>query len=114
MSGISTHVLDLVRGRPAAGVAVRLEADEPGRGWVELAAHVTDADGRVRELLPQGRGPQAGRYRARFETGAWFASRGETSFHPEVAITFHIADPAQHHHVPLLLAPYGYSTYRGS
>lgn len=103
---LSTHVLDATSGRPATGVAVRLERD-----GVTLAEAVTDADGRVRELATLA---AAGTYRITFATGAWFAAAGQEGFYPEVTIAFTVTDPAAHHHVPLLLAPYAYSTYRGS
>ena len=103
---VSTHVLDAVAGRPAAGVAVRLFAGD------ELVTQgVTDGDGRCRLTEePTVRGP----HRLVFATGAWFAGRGTAAFWPEVTLTFTVADPEQHHHVPLLLSPFSYSTYRGS
>lgn len=111
MSGITTHILDLGSGRPAAGVAVTLERAE-GERWSMQGRAVTDADGRVRE----GLGPvtAAGRYRLTFATGAYFAARHVECFHPEVAVTFEVRDAGQPHHVPLLVSPFGYSTYRGS
>lgn len=114
MSGITTHVLDLASGRPAAGVAVRLEVSIADRGWVVLADKLTDADGRVKDLLAAGSKLDAGRYRLTFATGPYFAARGQDCFHPEAAITFEVRDAAQHYHVPLLVSPFGYSTYRGS
>jgi len=113
MSAMTTHVLDLSRGRPASGINVRLERETPGKGWVELSRRTTDAEGRVRDLLADG-ALVAGRYRLTFETGAYFAARGERTFYPEVPVVFEITDATQHHHVPLLLSPFGYSTYRGS
>ena len=110
MSAITTHVLDTSRGRPARGIPVRLEALEPQPRV--LAEATTDEDGRVPELGPDRVEP--GSYRLVYDTAAYHAAQGETGFFPEVTITFTIADPAQHHHVPLLLSPYGYSTYRGS
>lgn len=107
---ITTHVLDTARGRPAAGVAVVLEWW--GDGWEPAGEGVTDADGRCRTLL--ARAPAAGTWRIRFDVGAWYATQGVESFYPSVEITFLVRDPAQHHHVPLLLAPWAYSTYRGS
>ncbi len=104
MSGITTHVLDTAAGRPAAGVEVRLLRDDE-----EVAAGVTDADGRWTALA--GDETQAGSYRLVFETAAHFDG---AAFHPRVGVDFTVRDPAQHHHVPLLLAPYGYTTYRGS
>ena len=112
MSGISTHVLDTARGRPAAGIPVLLErldgaAAEIGRGE-------TDADGRVRTLLPEGADVEAGLYRLTFETGPYLEATAGGGFYPEVSVVFRIAHGGQHHHVPLLLSPFGYSTYRGS
>ncbi|MBX6767063.1 MAG: hydroxyisourate hydrolase [Actinomadura rubrobrunea] len=108
---VSTHVLDTTRGRPAAGVPVRLDRYE-GDTWRPLAEAVTDGDGRW--AAPPDAGSADGTYRLRFGTGPYFAERGETCFYPEVCVIFTIADAGQHHHVPLLLSPYGYSTYRGS
>jgi len=103
---VSTHVLDSVRGRPAAGVAVRLEA-----GDEVLVEAVTDENGRCR-LTDDATG--AGTYRLVFDTGTWFAAHGREAFYPEVVLAFVVREPAEHHHVPLLLAPFAYSTYRGS
>lgn len=115
MSPITTHVLDLELGRPAGGVAVRLEVYVPDRGvWVELSKRVTDADGRVGDLLATGAPLDTGRHRITFGTGAYFEARGVKTFYPSVTVEFEITEPAQHHHVPLLLSPFGYSTYRGS
>jgi 5-hydroxyisourate hydrolase len=107
---VSTHVLDLVTGKPAADLAVTLEA-RVGDAFRPLAAARTDADGRVKDLVPREAGA-AGVFRIRFETAAWFGAR--PTFYPYVEIVFEVVDPAAHHHVPLLLGPYGYSTYRGS
>jgi 5-hydroxyisourate hydrolase len=112
MSAITTHVLDTALGRPAAGVAVRLEAAGPDGGWVRLGTGVTDADGRVRELGPDT--VAAGTHRLVFDSGSYFARDGRDTFFPEVSIAFTVADPAAHHHVPLLLSPFALSTYRGS
>ena len=114
MSAITTHVLDTARGRPASGVPVTLEAAETGGGWRTLGRGLTDADGRLRELLPPGRALTAGVFRLTFDTAAYFAAQGADSFYPFVQIAFAVRDAAEHHHVPLLLSPYGYSTYRGS
>jgi 5-hydroxyisourate hydrolase len=103
---VSTHVLDSVLGRPAVGVAVRLLA-----GDRLLAEGVTDADGRCR-LTEEP--TERGTHRVVFDTGAWFAGQQRESFYPEVVLTFAVRQPAEHHHVPLLLAPFAYSTYRGS
>ena len=114
MSGITTHVLDLALGQPARGVSVRLEHHSPARGWVVLAEKRTDADGRVLDLLAAESKLAAGRYRISFGTGEYFGGRGQACFHPEVTVAFEVADAAQHYHVPLLVSPYGYTTYRGS
>ena len=109
-SRITTHVLDLASGRPAAGVAVLLER-VAGAGEIEpIGRGTTDANGRIAELGPSQLA--AGVYRLRFDTGGYLGER--VGFYPEVAITIRIDDPAQHYHVPLLLGPWGYTTYRGS
>jgi 5-hydroxyisourate hydrolase len=107
---VSTHVLDASAGQPAAGVAVSLSfAALPG-GWVPVESSETDGDGRYRF----GAATEAGVYRLSFGTGPYFAARGVAAFYPEVTITFNVADPGAHYHVPLLLSPFAYSTYRGS
>ncbi len=113
MSNITTHVLDTSRGRPAAGVRVTLEQPEGG-GWRVLGRGTTDADGRLKDLLPAGRALSEGTHRLTFDTAGYFAVRGVESFYPSVQIVFVVRDGAEHYHVPLLLSPYGYSTYRGS
>ena len=107
---ITTHVLDTSTGVPAAGVVVRLERLD-GTTTVAVGDSRTDADGRCRELTVESVPP--GIYRLVFATGPWFATTGRTTFHPEIVVTFEVTD-TRHHHVPLLLAPFGYSTYRGS
>lgn len=102
---LSTHVLDATTGTPAVGVAVTLTA-----GGV-IATGITDADGRIAGL---GGDLAVGIYRLQFDTATYFTEHGMTSFYPEVVIAFEITDAAGHHHVPLLLSPYSYSTYRGS
>jgi 5-hydroxyisourate hydrolase len=103
---ISTHVLDAVEGRPATGIAVRLFVGEDlvGEG-------VTDRDGRCRLTEEATR---LGAHRLVFTTGPWFTEQGRDTFWPEVVLTFVVREPAEHHHVPLLLSPFAYSTYRGS
>lgn len=113
MSGITTHVLDTSRGRPASGVPVILEMRSDDR-WREIARAETDADGRVRQLLPPESPLTAGTWRLTFGVGKYFEAQGVESFYPEASVVFVIRDPGQHHHVPFLLSPYGYSTYRGS
>lgn len=103
---ISTHVLDTALGRPAADVPVTLTTPD---GIVRTA--VTDADGRVATLVDELR---HGRHTLWFDTASYFAATGQQCFHPEVVITFEVVDEQAHHHVPLLLAPFAYSTYRGS
>ena len=114
MSAITTHVLDTSRGRPASGVPVRLELETADGSWKQIGKGTTDADGRARDLLPDGFALHGGVYRLTFETGAYFAAQETEGFYREVVVVFTIRDPAQHHHVPLLLSPFGYSTYRGS
>jgi 5-hydroxyisourate hydrolase len=109
---ITTHVLDTAAGRPGKAIAIELEHDDAGT-WHRVGTGITDDDGRLRTLTPAG--PVApGTYRIRFHTGAYFAAQQQTGFFPVVEIQFTVADGAQHYHVPLLLSPYGYSTYRGS
>ena len=103
MSTLSTHVLDTAAGTPAAGIAVRLET----RGGELLGEGVTDADGRVSAIGPEQL--ERGAYVLRFDTGLYVQG-----FYPEVVVVFTVADPDEHYHVPVLLSPYGYSTYRGS
>jgi 5-hydroxyisourate hydrolase len=114
MSAITTHVLDTGRGLPAMGVAVLLErADEAGQ-MQTLARGVTDSDGRLRDLLPEDEALEPGTYRLSFDTGGYFTATSVEGFYPEVSIVFSAREGETHYHVPLLLSPYGYSTYRGS
>jgi 5-hydroxyisourate hydrolase len=110
VSPITTHVLDTARGRPAADVGVALEQESAG-GWSPVASGRTDSNGRLSEL---GSVAEPGQYRLRFDSGAYFAATGTPAFFPEVAVQFTVERPDEHHHVPLLLSPFGYSTYRGS
>ena len=112
MSGITSHVLDLSRGRPADDIGVTLSRLETDGTSIRMGSGRTDSDGRVADLLDGDL--TAGTYRLSFETGAYFASRDTSCLHPSVEITITVTDPGEHHHVPLLLSPYGYSTYRGS
>jgi 5-hydroxyisourate hydrolase len=121
MSTISTHVLDTALGRPAEGVRVTLERVSMAGGESALGSRppalgggVTDADGRVRELLPPGGALGEGTYWLRFAVSEYFANAGRDAFYPEVVVIFRVAAADQHYHVPLLLNPFGYSTYRGS
>ena len=108
MSAVTTHVLDSARGKPASGVDVRLENAD----GIEIANGRTDADGRIGELAPDSLA--AGTYRLVFDTAGYFAATGQPAFYPEVAVAFTVDDSGEHYHVPLLLAPFAYSTYRGS
>jgi len=113
MSTISTHVLDTARGVPAGGVPLTLSWLEPDGTVRELARGTTNADGRVLDLLAPG-SLRRGRYRLTFEVEAYFAASGRASFYPLIEVVFEISAEYEHHHIPLLLSPYGYSTYRGS
>jgi 5-hydroxyisourate hydrolase len=113
MSAITTHVLDTSLGRPAAGVGVTLERIIHGGEPEVIGRGATDGDGRLRDLAPPGmRTP--GSYRLRFDTGGYFAAQELDGFYPEVVVTFTVRGGTEHYHVPLLLSPFGYSTYRGS
>ncbi len=117
MNGITTHVLDAAVGRPAAGVPVLLEQLWPADGdnpaaATALASGVTDGDGRSGELGPDR--PAVGTYRLTFDTAAYFAATGQSGFYPTVSVTFSLTDPTRHHHVPVLLSPYAFTTYQGS
>jgi 5-hydroxyisourate hydrolase len=112
MSQITTHVLDTSLGRPAAGVPVTLEIQKTG-GWQEISRGATDADGRLRHLLEPG-ALAAGIYRLTFEAHAYFHARKIRGLYPQITIVFQVEDAKEHYHIPLLLSPYGYSTYRGS
>ena len=107
MTGISTHVLDAALGRPAAGVPVVLTTPDGAR-----RTGLTDADGRIGALSTEPPGP--GVHRVTFDTAAYFAATGQAGFHPEVTVAFEVTDDRPHVHVPLLLSPYSYTTYRGS
>jgi len=112
--GISTHVLDVEMGRPAAGVAVRLEfSADGGVGWSRVRDGVTDGDGRCRTLVPDGEMAGVGTYRVRFATAAFYTETGREGLYPYVEIVFAVRDE-RHYHIPLLLTANGYSTYRGS
>lgn len=114
MSSITTHVLDTSAGRPAGGVTVTLSRLGDGERWTTLGTRDTDTDGRARDLLSSGVDITAGTYRLRFAVGAYFAARDIEAFYPYAEVTFVVRDPRQHHHVPLLVSPFGYTTYRGS
>ena len=113
MSRITTHVLDTGRGVPATGMTVTLQRVDPDGTITTLGVQRTDADGRARGLLSDGTLTVA-RYRLVFDTGAYQREHGGTTFFPTVTIDFDARDASAHYHVPLLLSPFGYSTYRGS
>jgi 5-hydroxyisourate hydrolase len=113
MSAITTHVLDTSRGRPAKGVPVTLEVEAAG-GWELVGKGITNADGRIPDLVAEEITLDAGVFRLIFDTATYFAAQATEGFYPSVTIVFKFDDPAQHYHVPLLLNPFGYSTYRGS
>jgi 5-hydroxyisourate hydrolase len=112
MSQITTHVLDTSIGKPAVGVEIVLEKEEQS-AWKLLGKGTTNADGRLPGLLSDTFKLSPGNYRLVFNTGAYFTKTGTTGFYPSVTIAFEVRDDS-HYHVPLLLNPYGYSTYRGS
>jgi len=109
MSAITTHILDTSRGQPASGVPVSLE-QQSGGAWKLLGHGVTNLDGRLASLLPEDAALAVGIYRLTFDTRAYLPN----GLYPEVTITFQVRDAERHYHIPLLLSPYGYTTYRGS
>lgn len=111
---ITTHVLDVARGRPAAGVPVSLSVRAEGDVWREIGRRATDDDGRLKDLVPADTALAEGTYRLIFNTAVYFRSQKTEGFYPEVTVVFTVRDATQHYHVPLLLSPFGYSTYRGS
>ena len=110
---LSVHVLDLQSGQPTAGIAVTLE-QRSGEQWRALAAGVTDAKGRIAALYPEDKPIAAGDYRIVFKTGEHYARKGQPTFFPRIPVEFKVEDTGQHYHIPLLLSPFGYSTYRGN
>ncbi len=112
-SPITTHILDQTSGKPASGVAVVLEGLQ-GEHWNEIAKGTTNQDGRIEDLLDLGSKVPSGHYRLIFETGKYFFTLGQKTFFPKVTISFEVANNNEHFHVPLLLSPFAYSTYRGS
>jgi 5-hydroxyisourate hydrolase len=113
-SPITTHVLDTTRGTPVSGMEVILELHASGREWREVARGTTDSDGRINNLISGSDAPAPGIYRLVFQTGVYFRSMGTDSFYPFVQIVFELHESSKHYHVPLLISPFGYSTYRGS
>jgi len=114
MSKISTHILDLAQGKPAAEVPVRLERRELSGDWVRLGTSRTDAVGRCTQLLPEDEALRAGLYRLVFDVASYQRAQEVDMFYPVVEITFQVREGDVNFHLPLLLSPYGYTTYRGS
>ena len=112
MSQITTHILDTTKGKPAAKVTIAL-LQQVGDNWQEIARGVTNSDGRIPDLLPKEKLVEPGVYKMKFYTQEYFAQDGTTNFYPFVEVVFNVAS-TDHYHVPLLLNPFGYSTYRGS
>ncbi len=114
MSAITTHVLDTGRGKPAGDVPVRLEREEAPERWKLIGTGRTDQNGRCGELLGDGEKLAEGNYRLRFDTGSYFAAQKIAGLYPQVQVQFAVAEGETHFHLPLLLSPNGYTTYRGS
>jgi 5-hydroxyisourate hydrolase len=114
MTRISTHVLDIAHGQPAKNVPVRLERQEAGGSWRLLASAHTDQDGRCTQLLSENESLTPGAYRLHFDTATYFSASKVSGLYPFVEITFHVREGEQHLHIPLLLSPHSYTTYRGS
>jgi len=114
MSRISTHVLDMAKGKPAADVPVRLEHRRASRKWSRMSSAKTDQDGRCVQLVPDGTALAEGVYRLTFDIASYFAACGVEGLYPVVEITFQVRSGESHLHIPLLLSPNCYTTYRGS
>ena len=113
MSPITTHVLDTSLGSPAQGMPISLSIQQPDNSFTVLALGITNEDGRIRDLLEPG-SLEPGTYQMRFDTGVYFDNLQIEGFYPEAVITFVIKTTDEHYHIPLLISPFGYSTYRGS
>lgn len=114
MSAITTHVLDVSIGKPAAGVSVTLDRRRSDGSWQAIGTQHTDDDGRARDLVPKAGSLSPGVHRLTFDVGPYFKANEVDGFYQEITIAFTVNDASQHYHVPLLLSPFGYSTYRGS
>lgn len=110
---LSVHVLNLQDGLPSSDVSVTLEKQD-GQGWSTLNKGVTNEQGRITGLYPEGKTLEKGTYRVTFKTGEWFQKHQTASFFPEVPVIFNVDGSLPHYHIPLLISPYGFSTYRGS
>jgi 5-hydroxyisourate hydrolase len=113
MNHLSSHILDLARGKPVADVPVRVERQDTSGGWLQIASARTDREGRCAQLLPQGEFP-AGFYRLIFDTASYFRALKIAALHPVVEVTFEVREEDERFHLPLLLTPNGYTTYRGN
>lgn len=114
MSAITTHILDTSSGKPGAGIPVVLERKTHSSGWQAISEGISDIDGRISSFIAAGEAFLPGHYRLIFETGAYYLLSNIECFFPQVTVSFVVKDPLQHFHVPLILSPFGYSTYRGS
>lgn len=114
MATISTHVLDTSLGRPAAGILVTLERKTRAGSWKAVGTGVTDDNGRIASFTRQSTPASAGSYRLVFDTAGYFLSKAVKSLFLNIVVAFEVNDPNQHYHIPLLLSPHGYTTYRGS
>jgi 5-hydroxyisourate hydrolase len=114
MNRISTHILDVALGKPAKDVPVRLEKQESNGEWRVLSVLRTDSDGRCAQMLPENESLRAGNYRLAFDTACYHLAQNVQGLYPVVEITFYVREGESHFHVPLLLSPHGYTTYRGS
>jgi len=114
MKRISTHILDLVHGKPASGMPVRLQMQNGSGDWRLLTSAYTDQDGRCAQLIPDGAELTAGIYRLSFDTGSYYSAKSSSALYPVVEVTFQVREDESNFHIPLLLSPNGYTTYRGS
>uniref|UniRef100_A0A182S2Q7 hydroxyisourate hydrolase n=1 Tax=Anopheles funestus TaxID=62324 RepID=A0A182S2Q7_ANOFN len=115
MPNLSTHILDTTRGKPATEVPVTLYYRTSSQSWTKISTGITDGDGRFRNFFTEGQSTlEKGVYKLHFDVGPYFRGRSVESLYPFIEIVFTVADPTQHYHIPLLLNPFGYSTYRGS
>lgn len=113
-SSITTHVLDTARGCPGEGIEAVLEVREDSENWKPLGRGTTDQDGRISNLLPKETGLSSGTHRLTFHVAPYFESKGVKSFYSSIPVIFTVTEGEAHYHIPLLLSPFGYSTYRGS
>jgi len=114
MTGVSTHVLDTAKGKPARDVSVRLDRQESSGEWKIVGSARTGPDGRCGQLLAEGQSLSPGTYRMAFDTESYFSAQGLRGLYPIVLVTFSVREGESHFHIPLLLSPHGYTTYKGS